>query len=329
MRKKMDKLTLLNARNWEVKKFLNASKWVLVANWNDKDIPFNEILQVHAQAWEEGESTEDAMESAFPDHWEEIAVCTSNYEDFDIGYYREAKFKCYYMGELFEQSTELIPYEKQEIKEEDDFTNDDYETPDWLAKKMAELVLPTDREILEPFAGSGQIAKYLPSDRLIECVETKYSRFLRGKENAQSAVWINGNFFDDNVAKWGCDLIITNPPFSKCIEAVTKSLALLNDSPNSRLLFLMPLDWNCAQSRAKAWESLDAHIHHIYPVSTRIDYLKNGIPMSKCQKTINGVPQFDKNGKPIRNSGRQCYDAVFDIRLGKAQSASTLIFKYV
>jgi hypothetical protein len=104
---------------------------------------------------------------------------------------------------------------------------------------------------------------------------------------------------------------------------------VLNDSPNSRLLFLMPLDWNCAQSRAKVWESLDAHIHHIYPVSTRIDYLKNGIPMSKCQKTINGVPQFDKNGKPIRNSGRQCYDAVFDIRLGKAQSASTLIFKYV
>lgn len=26
---------------------------------------------------------------------------------------------------------------------------------------------------------------------------------------------------------------------------------------------------------------------------------------------------------------RKCYDAVFDIRLGKAQSPSTLIFKYV
>jgi hypothetical protein len=88
----------------------------------------------------------------------------------------------------------------------------------------------------------------------------------------------------------------------------------------------MPLDWNCSQGRAKAWESLNAHIHHIYPIADRVDYLKEGIPMSKCQKIINGLPQF-KNGKPVMNSGRQCYDAVFDIRLGKDCSASNLIYK--
>ncbi len=136
---------------------------------------------------------------------------------------------------------------------------------------------------------------------------------------------INGDFFKD-VSIWGCDLIITNPPFSLCIEAVAKSLRLLNNSPNSRLLFLMPLDWNCSQGRAKAWEFLDAHIRHIYPIADRVDYLKEGIPMSKCQKIIQGVPQF-KNRKPVMNSGRQCYDAVFDIRLGKQNSASTLIHK--
>jgi hypothetical protein len=207
----------------------------------------------------------------------------------------------------------------------DDFTNDDYETPNWLSKAMANLVLPTDREILEPFAGSGQIAKYLPGDRLIECVEIKYSRFLQGKEKAKLATWVNGNFFND-VSSSYFDLIITNPPFSLCVEAVAKSLELLNDRTNSRLLFLMPLDWNCSQSRAKAWDVLDAHIHHIYPIADRIDYLKDGIPMSKQQKIVNGVPQF-KSGKPVMNSGRQCYDAVFDIRLGKSRSASTLIFK--
>jgi hypothetical protein len=206
-----------------------------------------------------------------------------------------------------------------------DFTNDDYETPDWLAVAMSRLVLPTDKQILEPFAGSGQIAKYLPGDRSIECAEIKYSRFLQGKNNAPFATWVNGDFFKD-VSIWGCDLIITNPPFSLCIEAVAKSLRLLNDSPNSRLLFLMPLDWNCSQARSKAWDALDAHICHIYPIADRIDYLKEGIPMSKCQKIINGVSQF-KNGKPVMNSGRQCYDAVFDIRLGKDCSASTLIFK--
>jgi hypothetical protein len=219
---------------------------------------------------------------------------------------------------------QLTLFEEQ-LTVSDDFTNDDYETPDWLAVAMSKLVLPTDRKILEPFAGSGQITKYLLGDRLIECVEIKYSRFLQGKEKAQTATWVNGNFFND-VSSSYFDLIITNPPFSLCVEAVAKSLQLLNDSPNSHLLFLMPLDWNCSQSRAKAWDALDAHIHHVHPVADRVDYLKDGIPMSKQQKIVNGVPQF-KSGKPVMNSGRQCYDAVFDIRLGKSRSASTLIFK--
>lgn len=214
---------------------------------------------------------------------------------------------------------------EEKLTVSDDFSNDDYETPDWLAIAMANLALPTDRQILEPFAGSGQIARYLPGVRSVECIEIKYSRFLRGKDNAPFATWANDNFFN-NTFKHGCDLIISNPPFSLCVEAVAKSLELLNDGLNSRLLFLMPLDWNCSQGRAKAWESLDAHIHHIYPIADRVDYLKDGIPMSKQQKILNGVPQF-KNGKPVMNSGRQCYDAVFDVRLGKAQSASTLIFK--
>jgi hypothetical protein len=202
---------------------------------------------------------------------------------------------------------------------------EDYETPDWLSKVMSSLTLPTDREILEPFAGSGQIAKYLPSDRLIECIEIKYPRFLEGKNNASYATWLNGNFFND-ISKWGCDLIITNPPFSVCVEAIAKSLELLNDCHNSRLLFLMPLDWNCSQKRAKDWGALNAHIHHVYPIADRVDYLKDGIFMSKKQKIVNGVPQF-KKGKPVMNSGRQCYDAVFDIRKGKKDLAQTLIFK--
>ena len=218
----------------------------------------------------------------------------------------------------------LSLFEKQ-VTVSDDFTNDDYETPSWLAKAMANLVLPTDKQILEPFAGSGQIAKYLPSDRSVECVELKYSRFLQGKNNAPWCEWVNGCFFND-VSNTCFDLIITNPPFSLCVEAVAKSLELLNDSPSSRLLFLMPLDWNCSQGRSKAWDTLDAHIRHVYPIADRVDYLKEGIPMSKQQKFLNGVPQF-KNGKPVMNSGRQCYDAIFDIRLGKQNSASTLIYK--
>jgi hypothetical protein len=100
----MNSLSLLNAHRYEVRKFINNYKWVIVVNWTDEDISLGEILQICAQAWEEGESTEDAMRFAFPDLDQDLEVSTSDYEDFDLDYYREARFKCYYMGELFEQS---------------------------------------------------------------------------------------------------------------------------------------------------------------------------------------------------------------------------------
>jgi hypothetical protein len=219
------------------------------------------------------------------------------------------------------------------------FTNDDYETPDWLAKAMCSLILPADKYILEPFAGTGQIVKYLPSDsealrrnRITDAVEIKPSRFrslsLLPPQKRTGSLY-QSNFFE--MQKWDFgseyDLIITNPPFSLCVEAIAHALTLLNlDNPDARLLFLMPLDWNCAQSRAKKWGKLDAHIHHVYRIAKRVDYLKKGIPMSQCQKIKDGVPQFDKNGKPIMNSGRQCYDAVFDIRPGKINPSTTFLY---
>ncbi len=207
-----------------------------------------------------------------------------------------------------------------------EFTSDDYETPDDVAKAMATLVLPTDKNILEPFAGTGQIVKYLPSDRIIDVVEIKRTRIekmLLGVLNFNSIC--NMDFFDLDCETRKYDLIITNPPFSLCMEAISHSLKLLNpDNPNSRLLFLIPLDTFASQGRSEKLKNLDAHIHHTHLIPKRIDYLKDGEPMSKCQKTINGIPQF-KNGKPIKNSGRQCYDAVFDIRLGKENPSTTFL----
>jgi hypothetical protein len=320
-------INFLNAKNYERNKFLSNYVWVVIVNWSEKPISLPSVISVYAQAWAEGKSEEDALAFEFPDEYQDIEVVCSDFPDLDFTHYKTvmstSNFLAYYMGELFLSMNQLALFEEQVTT--DDFTKDDYETPGWLSLAMSRLVLPTDRLILEPFAGSGQIAKLLPSDRLIECVEIKYSRFLQGKNNAPFATWVNGDFFND-VSIWGCDLIITNPPFSLCVEAVAKSLRLLNDNPNSRLLFLMPLDWNCSQGKSKAWDALDAHIHHIYPIADRVDYLKEGIPMSKCQKIINGVRQF-KNGKALMNSGRQCYDAVFDIRLGKNHSVSTLIYK--
>ena len=210
----------------------------------------------------------------------------------------------------------------------EEFTNDDYETPDKEAQAIASLVLPTDKYILEPFAGSGQIAKYLPSYAAeVNCIEIKKSRFTQGKENYPNCNWFNESFFDIYLLHY-YDLVITNPPFSLCVEAIAHSLKLLNpDNPTARLLFLMPLDWNCAQSRAKVWDKLDAHIHHVYRIPKRVDYLINGVPCSKTPKKLdNGKDMINAlSRKPKMMSGRQCYDAVFDIRVGKENPSTTFL----
>jgi hypothetical protein len=230
------------------------------------------------------------------------------------------------------------------IRSVEEFTSDDYETPDKEAQAIASLVLPTDKNILEPFAGSGQIVKYLPSDRILDVVELKRSRYMQLIKLKNHCFAYNGSFFDFMHGN-DYDLIITNPPFSLCMEAISHSLKLLNpDNPTARLLFLMPLDWNCAQSRAKIWNELDAHIHHVYRIPKRVDYLINGVPCSKTQKVDkDGKPVFKtrkatkiENGKKVTDiiqtdipemmSGRQCYDAIFDIRLGKENSSTTFLY---
>jgi hypothetical protein len=191
---------------------------------------------------------------------------------------------------------------------EDDrnWTNDDWQTPEGSAIAMSRLVKQTDLRILEPCAGTGQIAKFLPDKLggLNTCCEINPARFRQGMKNAPGCCWINGDFLEvdvDAVLLTSCefiyDLIIGNPPFSKCVEFIERSLSLLDiDNNQSRILFLLPIDWNCGKARAAAWKKLDAHIHHEYRIEGRIAFLDaNGIPQPK----------------------RQIYDAVFDIRLGR------------
>ena len=220
---------------------------------------------------------------------------------------------------------QLTLFDTQQVSE--DFTSDDYGTPDHIAKAIAGLILPTDGTILEPFAGTGQIAKYIPGGRYLVCNEIKSSRCKQGAKKVKANFWLNEDFFADAFVEDCFDLIVSNPPFSLCLEAIARSLTLLNsNNPNSRILFLMPLDWNCSKARAEQFNNLDAHIHHVYRIPERIDYLMNGIPCSRTQKVKDGVPVFKPSGKPEMMSGRQCYDAVFDIRPGKTEASTTYLF---
>lgn len=179
----------------------------------------------------------------------------------------------------------------------DNWTPDDWQTPASIAHKMAALLTRQDKHILEPCAGVGQIAGELPDHAIAN--ELNPGRYRVGCDRVPHLTWLNLDFINDHIPGQ-YDVIITNPPFSLACEFIRKGLTLLTDSPNARLLFLLPLDWNCPQGRAAQWEAMNAHIHHTYRIKGRVAYLDAA-----------GVAQ----------SRRQCSDAVFDIRPGKTGAA--------
>lgn len=197
------------------------------------------------------------------------------------------------------QQTSLFPLSEYEP----DFTPDCWETPDDIAQKMAALVLERDRMIMEPAAGTGQIAQYLPPGSL--CCEIKPNRVQRLKLKAPHCHPIQADFLslergmpplsNFEGRKQGFDVIVTNPPFSLAIQFIDQGLRLLDkDNPNARLLYLLPIDFGCSIKRGTALLALDCHIYHVYWVMDRIAYIRDGKP----------------------HKGRQCYDGVFEIRPG-------------
>lgn len=145
---------------------------------------------------------------------------------------------------------------------ETDFSADDWETPDDIASSMAALVKTSDHRVLEPAAGSGQIAQFLPTGTF--CCEIKPYRVSLGRRKAPQCHWIQSDFFSSNLESplisdieqlsQGYDLIITNPPFSHCIDFLQQGLKLLNrNNPDARLLYLLPVDFCSSVERGQAF----------------------------------------------------------------------------
>lgn len=191
---------------------------------------------------------------------------------------------------------------------EPDFTPDCWETPDDIAQRIAALVLSCDRRIMEPATGTGQIAQYLPTGSV--CCEIKPLRVQTLKLKASHCQTLQADFLllepgmpplsEFEKSEQGFDVIITNPPFSLAIEFIDQGLRLLNkNNPQARLLYLLPIDFGCSIKRGTALATLDCHVYHVYWIRDRIAYIRDGIAYK----------------------GRQCYDAVFDLRPGKKVSA--------
>lgn len=181
----------------------------------------------------------------------------------------------------------------------ENFAGDDWETPPEIAQKMAALVLP-DEEVLEPFAGRGAIARYFKGKTI--AIEIRSNRVRDGKVFAPNAIWHEGSFF---AMPFGTvDVVCTNPPFSRAVEAIDQSLQWLNpNNPNARLLFLLPGDVFAAQERSDQLEALDCHIAHRYRIRGRVGYIKEGVRLDQ----------------------RQVYDCVYMIKPGKVGATETVL----
>jgi SAM-dependent methyltransferase len=185
----------------------------------------------------------------------------------------------------------------------DDWTNDDWQTPSDEAAAIATLIQSTELRILDPAAGMGQLLKPIPhvQGRSLTAIELKPGRVKEGKERCPSVRWRQGSFLDMPVGE-PFDLILANPPFSLRMDFIRQSLIHL--APSGRLLFLMPIDFNCGKGMGNIWKSLDCHIFHQYSFQHRVAYL-------------------DASGTPQK--GRQIYDAVFDIRPGRSAGAVSFL----
>ncbi|WP_193199853.1 hypothetical protein [Nostoc sp. MG11] len=103
------------------------------------------------------------------------------------------------------------------------WNTDDWETPDSIAQAMTQLILLSDLYILEPCAGTGQIVKHIahPYMRNILCMDINKSRMEKGQRNAPDCTWLCTDFLRSEIElATEFDLVITNPPFSKCMEFI-------------------------------------------------------------------------------------------------------------
>jgi hypothetical protein len=171
-------------------------------------------------------------------------------------------------------------------------TSDDWETPARVAKQIAGLIKPWDFLIVEPSAGTGQIARHLPAGAL--CIENNSCRCSIGAETVPLHKWMLEDFLavscEDLGVRHGVDLIIGNPPFSLWTDFLLHSLTLVRTG--GRVVFVGPCDQfhkPTELNRLGQWRDRITVIPH--PIVGRVAYLKDRVQVS----------------------GRQIYDSIFEV----------------
>lgn len=208
--------------------------------------------------------------------------------------------------------TNQLTFIETAILVSDEFTSDDWETPQPVARYFGEIVKekltfltqpsdfwqpPKTFKILDAGAGTGNITQFVTpqafADLEVEttAIEIKPGRVEAGKKKAAGANWICGDV-SDLPRESRYHTIVSNPPFGKeAFPGFFNKLSWLLEDRGS-LILLLPSTFFQTQWGAKSLIKSPLKIAQKIEIIDRIAYEKNGIPQPN----------------------RQCYDAIFVLR---------------
>lgn len=151
---------------------------------------------------------------------------------------------------------------------------DFYSTPEYVTENILNNIDLSKYgcNVLEPSAGNGNICRVFKNfypDKNITAVELREEEMQNLKQCSDKAVI--GDYLSIDI---GCkyDIIIGNPPYSKAIEFVNKSLQLLNE--NGILIFLLRTAFLESKSRYNFWQV--NKLSGLYTLSKRPSFTGKG-----------------------------------------------------
>ncbi len=149
-------------------------------------------------------------------------------------------------------------------------SNDDIETPVWLAQALVDYFKPTGR-VLEPCRGSGRIFDLLPAN----------SDWCEIKSGRDFLVTDLGEF----------DWIITNPPWSQIRAFLRRSLIVASD-----VVFLMTVNHVWTKARLRDVEDAGFGLKTILLVPTPPEFPQTGFQLGAVHlsRGWKGMVQLDR-----------------------------------
>jgi hypothetical protein len=147
-------------------------------------------------------------------------------------------------------------------------SNDDIETPDWLAAALVAYFQPTGR-ILEPCCGSGRFLRALPPET--EWCEIKQGRDFLALDS------VDGRF----------DWIVTNPPWSQIRAFLRRSLGIADN-----IVFLMTINHAWTKARLRDLAEAGFSLRTLVLVPTPKEFPQSGFQLGAVHYARGECPQI-------------------------------------